>query len=144
MPTLPADIHPETTMRSRAKNLVEHLWKDARHAGRGLRRSPGFTATAVLTLALGIGATTAIFSVVYGVLLKPLPFPDPARLVALYHVTPATPRDFQGDATYFTAVYPDKAIAPACVQCHNQHASSPRHDFALGDVMGGVVVRIAQ
>jgi putative ABC transport system permease protein len=101
-PTLPTDIHRETTMRSRAKNLVEHLWKDARHAGRGLRRNPGFTATAVLTLALGIGATTAIFSVVYGVLLKPLPFPDPARLVALYHVTPATPRDFQGDATYFT------------------------------------------
>lgn len=49
-----------------------------------------------------------------------------------------------GDTTYFTAVYPDKAIAPACVQCHNQHASSPRHDFVLGDVMGGVVVRIAQ
>jgi hypothetical protein len=49
-----------------------------------------------------------------------------------------------GDTTFFTAVYADKAIANACVQCHNQHASSPRHDFALGDVMGGVVVRIAQ
>lgn len=49
-----------------------------------------------------------------------------------------------GDATFFTAVYADKAISKACVDCHNQHASSPRHDFALGDVMGGVVVRIAQ
>jgi hypothetical protein len=49
-----------------------------------------------------------------------------------------------GDTTFFTAVYPDKAISKACVDCHNQHASSPRHDFALGDVMGGVVVRIAQ
>ena len=49
-----------------------------------------------------------------------------------------------GDSTFFTAVYPDKAIAQACVDCHNQHASSPRRDFALGDVMGGVVVRIAQ
>ena len=101
--TLPTDIHRETTMRSRARNLVEHLWKDARHAGRGLRRSPGFTAAAVLTLALGIGATTAIFSVVYGVLLKPLPFHEPDRLVALYHVTPGPPqRDSQSDATYFT------------------------------------------
>jgi hypothetical protein len=49
-----------------------------------------------------------------------------------------------GDATFFTAVYPDKAISNACVECHNSHASSPRHDFKLGDVMGGVVVRIAQ
>jgi len=49
-----------------------------------------------------------------------------------------------GDTTFFTAVYADKAISDACVNCHNQHASSPRHDFALGDVMGGVVVRIAQ
>jgi hypothetical protein len=49
-----------------------------------------------------------------------------------------------GDTTFFTAVYPDKAIANACIECHNQHASSPRRDFALGDVMGGVVVRIAQ
>lgn len=49
-----------------------------------------------------------------------------------------------GDQSYFTAVYPDKAVAQACVDCHNQHASSPRRDFALGDIMGGVVVRIAQ
>ena len=51
-------------------------------------KQPGFAAVAVLTLALGIGATTAIFSVVYGVLLKPLPFHEPDRLVALYHLAP--------------------------------------------------------
>jgi hypothetical protein len=56
----------------------------------------------VIVLALGIGATTAVFSVVYGVLLKPLPFRDPDRLVALYQVTPARQRDIQGAATYFT------------------------------------------
>jgi hypothetical protein len=47
-----------------------------------------------------------------------------------------------GGNKYFTAVYPDVAVAPACIACHNAHKDSPRSDFALGDVMGGVVVRI--
>lgn len=47
-----------------------------------------------------------------------------------------------GGKRYFTAVYADTAVAPACVTCHNEHKDSPRRDFKLGDVMGGVVVRI--
>ena len=47
-----------------------------------------------------------------------------------------------GGTKYFTAVYPDIAVAPACISCHNKHKDSPRSDFKIGEVMGGVVIRI--
>lgn len=47
-----------------------------------------------------------------------------------------------GGVKYFTAVYPDVAVAPACISCHNKHKDSPRSDFKIGEVMGGVVIRI--
>ncbi len=69
-------------------DAIDSLARDTRQAVRGLRRSPLFTLVAVLTLAIGIGATTAVFSVVDGVLLKPLPYPDSDGLVAVWHDAP--------------------------------------------------------
>jgi putative ABC transport system permease protein len=69
--------------------VVEAIVRDLRFAGRGLRRTPGFSAAAILTIAIGVGATTAVFSVVYGVLLRRLPFPTADRLVRIVQLLPS-------------------------------------------------------
>lgn len=70
----------------------ERLWHDLRYALRQLRRSPGFASVCLITLALGIGANTAMFSVVQGVILAPLPFPQANRLVFLWENRPGVPQ----------------------------------------------------
>ena len=83
----------EACRASRGVGLIDTTLQDVRYGVRGLRRSPGFALTAVLTLALGIGATTAIFSAVYALLIRPLPYRDSGRLV---WVTERLPSGFGG------------------------------------------------
>ena len=90
--------------------LLSLLLRDLRHAWRLLRRQPAFTGVAILTLALGIGTTTAVFTIVNGVLLRPLPYRDPSRLVMLFYghqgrvspwFSPLNVRDYVGPSEAF-------------------------------------------
>ena len=110
------DISSTREASVRRAELWTTLWQDLKYASRGLRRAPGFTLVVLVTLALGIGATTAMFSVVRGVLLRPLPFPDAERLVRLTpenraavgstagRVSSPEIEDWSRDLTLFTAV----------------------------------------
>lgn len=97
--------HKEEMREGRQLPLLEELGRDVRYAARSLRRSPGFTLVAVLTLALGIGASTAMFSVLNGVLLRELPVRDQDRLVVLWTAAPTRASDhlpvFQGELSDF-------------------------------------------
>src|SRR5882757_9671466 len=105
---------------------METILQDVRYGLRMLRKSPGFTVIAVLTLALGIGATTAIFSVVNGVLLHPLPYEKPDQIVRLWEL------NARGQRVNFT----DPNFEDLCSQNHSFQKLS-EYGATLTSVSGG-------
>ena len=104
---------------------LETLWADVRYALRILRKNPGFAAIAILTLALGIGANTAIFSVVYAVLFKPLPYANPQQLVVVFSAKPQ-------EGIAMTGVsYPNFEELRAQNHVFSELAANQQHDLTL-------------
>jgi predicted permease len=103
--------------------MLDNLLKDIRYAVRSLSRTPGFTAVAVLTLALGTGANTTIFSVVENVLLRPLPYPHPENLVEIWNTYPAQ--------------IPRTGLSPGDYADWHQQATSFSEMGAYGDTSKG-------
>jgi putative ABC transport system permease protein len=123
---------------------VETTWRDIRYALRGLRRNPGFAVTAILSLALGIGASLSIFAVVDGLLLRPLPFREPDRLVMVWEhnlrggsehntISPGNYRDWkaQNDVFESMAVFNDRRV----VLSDGQRVEELENRFATADLL---------
>ena len=125
----------EQVREERIGNWLRSVSSDCRYGFRQLRKNPGATAVMVFTLALAIGATTAIFSVVYGVLLRPLPYTDASRIMAIFEVNSkggwshlADPNfdDFRDQNHSF------QAIAKYNANTASVHRSSPDHGYLRG------------
>jgi putative ABC transport system permease protein len=110
-------------VRTAPAEQLAMLAQDIRHAWRGLRRTPVITATAIATLALGVGATTVVFSVVYAVLLRPLPYPEPDRLIELSEQNLATGAFFRVSALNYLA-WAERSRALEAVAAFNGTAAT--------------------
>ncbi len=109
--------------------MIERILRDLRHAGRTLRRAPGFTAATVGTLALALGANAGIFSIVDAVLLEPLPYPEPDRLVTIAASAPGSdfPDEFPVSAEFFVH-YGEEARQLESLASFNSFTATVRTD----------------
>ena len=97
---------PTYPQRENKMNVLTSFWSDLRYSARTLRKNPGFTAVAVLAIALGIGVNTGIFTVLNGVALRPLPVHGASQVVSIYQTfSPVLNRNVHGSASYFS--WPD-------------------------------------
>ncbi len=119
----PMEKHKEETREARGVNMLETLAADLRYGGRALLKHPGYALLAVLTLGLGIGANTAIFSVINGVLLKPLPYDHGDRLVVVQQSAPLSGRRNVGVAIaeYFDYRERGKEVFDGLVEYHQMN-----------------------
>ena len=120
------EISREVVRSSSWESIVETSWQDLRFAARMLRKSPGFTCVAILTLALGIGASTSIFSVVDAVLLRPLPYPNPQQIVRIWEQSPDGHRMNLADPNFADFLAQNKTFDSLAV-----------YGFGLSSVSGG-------
>ncbi|MEY2429055.1 MAG: hypothetical protein QOJ40_1940 [Verrucomicrobiota bacterium] len=120
------EVSREVVRSAGWESVVETSWQDLRFAARMLRKSPGFTSVAILTLALGIGASTSIFSVVDAVLLRPLPYPNPQQIVRVWEQAPDGHRINLADPNF------DDFLAQ-----NNTFANLAVYGFGLSSVSGG-------
>src|SRR5258708_19353683 len=104
------------------------FWQDAGHVLRVLAKNPGFTAIAILTIALGIGVNTALFSVVNGGLLNPLPFANPDELVAVYTKSPTFQESSISYPNFLDWQKDNHSFAPLCpFRSHDFNMTSAAH-----------------
>ena len=111
--------------------IIETLFKDIRYGVRSLLKRPGFTAIVVLTLALGVGANTAIFSIVYSVLLRPLPFPEQERLVVAWE------KDTRANTPFVELSVAEIRDWQAQNQSFTKLAAMPTTVYGYGQVLTG-------
>lgn len=133
-----APVLHEPTASGRIGTLIREAWQDAGHGLRVFGRHRGFACTAIVTLALAIGANTAIFSLVHTVLLKPLPFPEADRLAVVYEGLPAMGIDEMPFAA------PDLAHFEAAQRSYDSLGAFREAEFELGGDGPGVRVQAAR
>src|SRR5271154_275830 len=113
---------------------LESVWADVKYALRQFRKSPGFSITAILTLALGIGFNTAMFGLIQAVLLRPLPYLTPDRLVSVTQYAPRTAEETIPEATYLSWRQHSRAFAG--MAAYDDHRCDG--NIAVGSEPGGL------